>query len=220
MASSHRRDRGSANGVTIGDPIRVLAELMATVALAGPCANGYVALTYDDGPTAATAGLLDALTHHDLRATMFDIGRNARARPDAVRAQRDAGMWIGNHTRTHRDLTTLSRAAIRREIRVPELGDPPLLRPPLLASNRRVRRVLRRHHLTQVLATVDTHDYDGASVKAIVRAVRTAGADDIVLMHDWAPNATRAVPRIARVLARKRLCPGRIRAADGVVSRP
>ena len=50
----------------------------------GPCANGYVGLTFDDGPTAATgpaaatAGLLKALTANGLRATMFDIATSAQ----------------------------------------------------------------------------------------------------------------------------------------------
>jgi hypothetical protein len=65
-----------------------------TPALPGPV--GYVALTFDDGPTAThTAALLDALRSCGARATLFNIGRNARDEPALVLAQRAAGMWLG-----------------------------------------------------------------------------------------------------------------------------
>jgi peptidoglycan/xylan/chitin deacetylase (PgdA/CDA1 family) len=38
----------------------------------GPCRNGYVGLTFDDGPSATLPQLLDALRSSHLRATMFD----------------------------------------------------------------------------------------------------------------------------------------------------
>ena len=73
-----------------------------------------------------------------------------------------------------------------------------------------------------MLATVNSRDYDGASVGEIVAAAGTLRPGGIILMHDWARNTTKAIPRIARVLAKKKLCAGRIRsttrdvkAADG-----
>ena len=51
----------------------------APAAAAASCANGYVGLTFDDGPSASTDQLLAALTSHHLRATMFDQGNNSEA---------------------------------------------------------------------------------------------------------------------------------------------
>ena len=62
-----------------------------------------------------------------------------------------------------------------------------------------------------MLATVDSRDYAGASVDKIVAAVRPLEPGGIIVMHDYAPNTTKAIPRIARVLERKKLCSGRIR---------
>ncbi len=78
----------------------------------GACRNGYVGLTYDDGPTAATTEpLLRALRTAHARATFFDLAANARQSPDLVRAQQRAGMWIGNHTYSHPHLTQIGEPA-------------------------------------------------------------------------------------------------------------
>src|SRR4029450_5667242 len=53
----------------------------------GPGRNGYVGLTYDDGPSATTDQLLAALKENGLRATFFDQGNNSLAHPDLVRAE-------------------------------------------------------------------------------------------------------------------------------------
>lgn len=208
--------------------MRVIRRLLLVVAVAllvppagasaAPCANGYVGLTFDDGPTRATPGLLDALRRHDLRATMFNTGAHAQQRPGDVQAQLDAGMWVGNHSLTHRDLTQLDPPDILTEINGAQTllaaitgRAPSLFRPPLMRTGKRVRAEVGRAGVTEVLATVDTRDYAGATVGEIVRAVRGVQPGGIVLMHDWARNATKAIPRIAAALRRKRLCPGRIR---------
>src|SRR4051812_25255675 len=60
-----------------------------------PCRNGYVGLTYDDGPSATTTQLLAALRAEHLRATFFNQGNNSLDRPDLVRTELRAGMWVG-----------------------------------------------------------------------------------------------------------------------------
>ena len=43
------------------------------------CSNGYVALTFDDGPTGLTQRYLDTLKNGGANATFFDIGANIGA---------------------------------------------------------------------------------------------------------------------------------------------
>src|SRR5690242_3859329 len=58
----------------------------------GTCRNGYVGLTYDDGPTAATLpSLLQALRTAGARATFFNQGNRAVERPDLVHAELRGG---------------------------------------------------------------------------------------------------------------------------------
>src|SRR5690349_10362239 len=79
----------------------VTAVTDAAPAHAAAC-SGYVGLTFDDGPSNDhTPALLNALRQNGLRATMFNEGQFAAAYPAQVRAEANAGMWIGNHSYTH-----------------------------------------------------------------------------------------------------------------------
>ncbi|GAB3899482.1 hypothetical protein GCM10027612_59480 [Microbispora bryophytorum subsp. camponoti] len=89
----------------------------ATAAQAADCSSGYVGLTYDDGPNPSnTTNLLNTLRSNGLRATFFNIGQNAQNNPSLVRAQVDAGMWVGNHSWTHPHLTQMSSSQIQSEL--------------------------------------------------------------------------------------------------------
>jgi peptidoglycan/xylan/chitin deacetylase (PgdA/CDA1 family) len=181
------------------------------------CAGGYVGLTFDDGPSATTAQLLAALSRAHLRATMFDQGNNALADPAAVRAEVRAGMWIGNHTFTHPHLTQLGEPGAVEEItstqwvlRDVTRHEPALFRPPFGETDDQVRADEARIGLLEVLWTVDSQDWNGASVDQIVAAAHTLQPGGIILMHDWPPNTIQAIPRIAEDLSARGLCPGRI----------
>jgi peptidoglycan/xylan/chitin deacetylase (PgdA/CDA1 family) len=183
----------------------------------GNCRGGYVGLTFDDGPGATTSALLDALTEHGLRATMFNTGDNARANPDLVRQQVEAGMWVGNHSYTHAHLTQLSPAESFQELASTQwvlddiLGEAPtLFRPPYGETNAELRSEEDQLGLLEVLWTVDSRDWAGASVDDIVAAVASLQPGGIILMHDWPANTVAAIPRIAEVLAAKGMCAGRI----------
>src|SRR3954468_22194648 len=100
--------------------------------------NGYVGLTFDDGPSNRnTPALLNALRQNGLRATMFNEGQYAAAYPAQVRAQVSAGMWVGNHSYTHPHLTQQSQSQMDSEISRTQQaiaaaggGTPKLFRPP------------------------------------------------------------------------------------------
>ncbi|MEU2350108.1 polysaccharide deacetylase family protein [Modestobacter sp. NPDC049651] len=75
------------------------------------------AITFDDGPTPEyTPRILDALDRAGLTATFNIMGWNAVHHADVLRDVVAAGHEIGNHTWTHRDLTTLDAAQTREEL--------------------------------------------------------------------------------------------------------
>jgi peptidoglycan/xylan/chitin deacetylase (PgdA/CDA1 family) len=183
----------------------------------GRCANGYVGLTFDDGPSATTDQLLAALTTNKLRATMFNQGNNAEANPGLVRAQLRARMWVGNHSFTHPHLTQLGEPGTFQEIASTQWvlrditgKEPTLFRPPFGETDEQVRADEARIGLLEVLWTVDSQDWNSASVEQIVAAAHTLQPGGIILMHDWPPNTIKAIPLIARDLAERGLCSGRI----------
>ncbi|MFF7448422.1 MULTISPECIES: polysaccharide deacetylase family protein [unclassified Streptomyces] len=194
----------------------------ADPAQAAAACTGYVGLTYDDGPSANTPALLNALRQNGLRATMFNQGQYAAANPAQVRAQVSAGMWVGNHSYTHPHLTQQSQATIDSEISRTQQaianaggGTPRLFRPPYGETNATVRAVEARYGLTEVLWQVDSQDWNGASTDAIVAAAGRLTNGQVILMHDWSANSLAAVPRIARGLAARGLCAGMISPQTG-----
>lgn len=189
--------------------------------------TGYVALTFDDGPTADTPALLAALRKAGARATMFNIGQLVRRHPELTRAQRAAGMWIGNHSWTHPHLTGLAPERIgaeladtQREIERVSGERPRLFRPPYGDTDAEVRSAQAGLGLTEVLWTVDTRDWAGADTRQVIEAAASASDGDVVLLHDGYPATVAAVPTVVRMLAERGLAPGRICADTGCVIAP
>ncbi len=193
-----------------------LAVGTAAPAQAATC-SGYVGLTFDDGPSGNTPTLLNTLKQNGLRATMFNQGQYAASYPAQVKAQVDAGMWVGNHSYTHPHLTQQTQATVDSEISRTQQaiasaggGTPKLFRPPYGETNATVKAVEAKYGLTEIIWDVDSQDWNGASTDAIVAAAGRLTNGQIILMHDWPANTVAAIPRIAQGLAARNLCAGMI----------
>ncbi|MBV1853723.1 polysaccharide deacetylase family protein [Catellatospora tritici] len=206
----------------------VAAGAVAVLAVASPaaaanCSAGYVALTYDDGPIAGnTTNLLNALTANGVRATFFNIGQKAQANPSLVQAQKNAGMWIGNHSWTHPHLTQLSTAQITSEISQTQQAiqqatgvAPKLFRPPYGETNATLKSIEAQFGLTEVLWSVDSQDWNGASTAQIVQAASTLQNGGVILMHDGYQTTVSAIPQIVANLNSRNLCAGMISTSTG-----
>ena len=208
--------------LAIGLTVAAASVIGATPAQAAPC-NGYVGLTFDDGPSNAnTPALLNALRQNGLRATMFNEGQYAAAYPAQVRAEASAGMWIGNHSYTHPHMTQLSQSQVDSEISRTQQaianaggGTPRLFRPPYGETNSTVQSVEARYGLRQIIWDVDSQDWNGASVDAIVQANSRLTNGQVILMHEWPANTLTAIPRIKQVLTSRGLCAGMISPQTG-----
>ncbi|NYV78051.1 polysaccharide deacetylase family protein [Streptomyces sp. UH6] len=208
-----------------------LAAAATTTLAAGPsqaapdratACNGYVGLTFDDGPSGQTPALLNALKQSGLRATMFNQGSYAASNSSQVRAQVDAGMWVGNHSWDHPHMTQLSQASMDSQISRTQQaiasaggGTPKLFRPPYGETNATLKSVEAKYGLTEVLWDVDSQDWNNASTDAIVQAAGRLTNGQIILMHDWPANTLAAIPRIAQTLSSKGLCAGMISPSTG-----
>lgn len=186
------------------------------------CPNGYVGLTFDDGPSNNTTNMLNALKQAGLRATMFNVGQNAQNNQSLVSAQVAAGMWIGNHSYTHPDMTTLSSSQMSSEITRTQQTiqsitgtSPKLFRPPYGATNATLKSVISQNGLTEVLWNVDSQDWNGATTAQIVAAVNRMQSGDVILMHDQYQTTLQAIPQIAQNLKSRGLCSGMISSSTG-----
>jgi len=173
-------------------------------------------LTFDAGPGPYTARLLDILKAKGVNATFFLLGKNSVTRfPELVRRQAAEGHELANHTWTHRRLTGLSAAEVRRQLeplqeRVKDLTGraPTLMRPPQGLTDARVAEVCRSLGLAQILWTVTAKDYRDHDPEIITRRVlQGARRSGIILLHDVYPGTVPAVPGIIDGLRRRGLVP-------------
>ncbi|MGW9528396.1 polysaccharide deacetylase family protein [Paenibacillus terrae] len=192
-------------------------------ALAADCSNGYVALTFDDGPNPNnTTTLLNTLKQNGLRATFFNLGQNAQNYPSIVRDQQAAGMWIGNHSWSHPHMTQLNASQMSSEITRTQQTlqsitgtAPKLFRPPYGETNATLKSIETQNGLTEVLWNVDSQDWNGATTAQIVAAAGRLQNGDVILMHDQYQNTLQAIPQIAQNLKSRGLCSGMISTSTG-----
>lgn len=150
-------------------------------------------LTFDDGPRpGVTERILESLERERVPAAFFLVGAAVRRHPELARRVAGTGHEIGNHTRSHRKLHRLGRAAIREEIIgghrdiVEITGEiPRAFRAPHGYRNPLVAQVTRRLRYRTFGWTFGVWDSDRPPAEEIRRRVRAKlrpGA--IILLHD------------------------------------
>jgi peptidoglycan/xylan/chitin deacetylase (PgdA/CDA1 family)/LysM repeat protein len=200
----------------------VLAMLMygnaalanSTVVTRGQTQCRQVALTFDAGSTAVSApGILDALKAHHIRSTFFLTGLWTDDFP-ALSARITAELHdVGNHTNTHPDMTTLSTAAMRTELRtaaakiINRTGESPrpLWRPPFGEYNETVLLVAEQESYPwTIMWDIDTIDWQHPPADVIVdRVLSRVRPGSIVLMHMGGNNTAAAVGQMLPELERR-----------------
>ena len=173
----------------------------------------YIAMTFDDGPSAAnTPRLLDMLKQREIKATFFLIGENVQAYPEIVKRILAERHEIGNHTWTHPHLSRLGHDRVKSEISwtqnaIKDISGytPTLLRPPYGAITRKQREwIARALGLNVILWSVDPFDWKRPG-PAVVRQRILAGAAPgaIILSHDIHKQTVDAMPTTLDALIAK-----------------
>ena len=170
----------------------------------------YVALTFDDGPSGKyTRKLLDGLYDRGVQATFLLCGYRMKDYPDLTQRIVDEGHEIGYHGYTHKNMQTMSRRDIAKELEdsqalLPEGCQPVFLRPPGGCCSDAVRQVAQVRNLAILGWSVDPRDWathDTASVERFV--LKNVKDGDIVLLHDMSDSSVKAALDIVDVLLEK-----------------
>ena len=171
-----------------------------------------VALTFDDGPRAATTGpLLDGLALREVPATFFLVGNRVPGNEELVRRMVREGHQVGVHTYEHAILAGLSRRDFdlqvgkTRAVLTQVLGEGDFwLRPPYGIVD---DGVARWADSPLVLWSVDPEDWKDQDVDRIVAAVVEHVEDgDIILMHDIYHTSVEAALRVVDTLLNRGYC--------------
>ena len=159
----------------------------------------YIALTFDDGPSGRfTRRLLDGLAERNAKATFFLCGYRIAENPEDTQRIFDEGHEIGIHGYSHKNMKTLCRRDIAKELAdtralLPEGCKAVWLRPPGGCCSDGVRQVAAVTGLSILDWSLDPKDWatrDGAGVqKAILDAAKDG---DVVLLHDMTDSSVDA----------------------------
>jgi peptidoglycan/xylan/chitin deacetylase (PgdA/CDA1 family) len=197
-----RRRFVSGRGLLVGFLLVGVSAASGIVAAApaeaaAACSSGYVALTFDDGPSSVhTPAVLDILAARKVPATFFVVGRLAENRPALVKRMAKEGHAVANHTYGHENLARLSDAGIvstvdKTDRAVRRAGVTPLrlVRPPYGATSARVRAVLRGAGYTHILWDVDPRDWESSAAVIRSRVLSHLRDGAVILLHDGSSNA-------------------------------
>lgn len=176
---------------------------------------GYVALTFDDGPSGAlTQRLLDGLQERGAKATFFLCGYRMEQYPDAMERYLEEGHELGVHSTVHTDLTKLTPEQLREDMAgtaqmIEEMTGiwPVLMRPPGGAYDEKVLREAEQEGMRVILWSVDPRDWATHDARQVLSTMaREAGDGDVILMHDMSKSSVDAALRLIDELQEKGFC--------------
>ncbi|MFZ3311223.1 MAG: polysaccharide deacetylase family protein [Xanthobacteraceae bacterium] len=176
-----------------------------------------VVLTFDDGPWPQnTEMVLKALQDNCVRATFFEIGEHATWNPQLTKELVDAGMTVGTHTWSHKDLARNPYAKdpeqAKQEIEMgisavhmAAAGGPiaPFFRFPDLQMPADMIAYLGTRNIAIFSTDIDTFDFKIHKPEDVVKSVMTKLAKNgkgILLMHDFQHGTAEAMPEILHQL--------------------
>ncbi|AHH93948.1 polysaccharide deacetylase [Kutzneria albida DSM 43870] len=183
----------------------------------GSGARPEVALTFHGaGSLDITRRVLALLDQHHAKVTVFAVGSWVRDVPDAIRAVRDHGHELGNHTWSHPDLERFAPG--------PMLGEIERCRDALStvagtpgnyfrqsqgqhATQRELEAAGKAGYARVLSYDVDSLDWTDPGAAAIRRATAAAKAGSVVSMHLGHEGTIAALPGILADFATRGLTP-------------
>jgi len=163
-----------------------------------------VALTFDDGPSAQTARLLDLFAEHGGKGTFFLVGNMIDKRSDVVIRMVNEGHEVGNHSWNHRQFTKLGEQELTDQIMTTRAKiydvtgvDTTILRPPYGSYNDVVSAKAEELGIAMVNWSVDTLDWKNKNADSVYNSVMKDVQDgSIILCHDLYSTTVDAMERV------------------------
>jgi peptidoglycan-N-acetylglucosamine deacetylase len=175
-----------------------------------------VVLTFDDGPWPEnTQAVLKALADNCLKATFFEIGEHATWHPEITKQVVEAGMTVGSHTWSHKDLARnpyakdieLAKAEIEMGVSAVHMAAAapiaPFFRFPDLQQPPELLAYLAERNIATFSTDIDSRDFKMNKPEQVITSVMTKlekRGKGIVLLHDFRRASAEALPELLRQL--------------------
>lgn len=188
-------------GIILGISLACLAFMTANVTAKDSnniirhfkTSDKVVFLTFDDGPEYPyTPKILDVLKKHQVKATFFVLGGNAKTHPELIRRILQEGHDIGNHSTSHAYLKRKSESAILHDIqntdailRKLNVTGPIPFRAPFGQTSENMHAAIRKLNKPHVLFTFLPQDWTKISAQQIAEHVyKRLKPGLIITLHD------------------------------------
>ena len=177
-----------------------------------------VVLTFDDGPWPGnTPTVLKALSDECLKATFFEIGEHATWHPEITKQVIAAGMTVGTHTWSHKDLARnpyakdieQAKAEIEMGISAVHMAAAnsgkiaPFFRFPALQHPPQLLSYLAERNIGVFSTDIDSRDFKLHKPEDVTKSVMNQlekHGKGIILMHDFKHHTAEALPELLRKL--------------------
>ena len=176
-----------------------------------------IVLTFDDGPWPEnTMAVVKALTDECLKATFFEIGKHAVWHPEITKQVLQAGMTVGTHTWSHKDLARNPYAKdIEQAEQEIEMGNSavymaaagapiaPFFRFPDLQHPPQMLAYLGQRDIAIFSTDIDSFDFKLRKPEQVIKSVMTKlekRGKGIILMHDFQHATAEAIPELLHQL--------------------
>ena len=170
-------------------------------------------LTFDDGPSEYTAGVLDVLSRYGVPATFFVLGEMVVARPDVVRSISEAGHSLAIHGWSHTPFTEFDPEALATELArtralLGELTGTEChdVRPPKGIYDGEVISNLDAQGFVTWLWTTEARDWspEVTARQIAAKILRSLTPGGIVLLHDGGGDRLRTVRALPKIIEEAR----------------
>jgi peptidoglycan/xylan/chitin deacetylase (PgdA/CDA1 family) len=176
-----------------------------------------VVLTFDDGPWPGnTPAVLRALADECLKATFFEIGEHATWHPEITKQVLAAGMTVGTHTWSHKDLARnpyakdieQAKAEIEMGISAVHMAAgggkvAPFFRFPALQHPPQLLSYLAERNIGVFSTDIDSRDFKLHKPEEVIKSVMSQlekHGKGIILVHDFKRHTAEALPELLRQL--------------------
>lgn len=174
-----------------------------------------IALTFDDGPTERTPGVLKMMKKLDTKATFYVIGSEVEKSPEIVKNILNAKHDIANHSYSHRRMLLQNPHFIEKEIedtnkllkKVGYTGEI-TFRPPFGKKLVGLPKYLKSKNIKTIMWDVEPETYEEIAKdknKIVEHVLQNTKPGSIILLHPHGPNeeVRKAIPEIVQKLKMK-----------------
>lgn len=200
--------------------IKMLFSVLTSLSLLLPAfcsafdnsAAKVIALTFDDGPNKQnTEKVLTILEQNNIKATFFVVGGSVKKNPEILKKVFAAGNAIGNHSYTHPNFSTLSNAAMAKELtktneQIYQVIHvyPTLFRPPFGTCSSACSSVVTSLGLKKITWDYMVNDWDvnkTSAEKIATNVIKHAKPGAIITMHDGGGNREKTVMALPLIIS-------------------